>query len=117
MVLSLGNRTNSINNDIDKEKNDIKEDNNKQENKKINEIKRNLDEEKYVINTLKYKIEKLGGELIEEEKDMLNAEIFMTDFCSSLNLSQKRHKTVTKFVILFSKFHILYFSDGICFRH
>jgi len=68
------------NNDIDKEKNDIKEDNNKQENKKINEIKRNLDEEKYVINTLKYKIEKLGGELIEEEKDMLNAEIFMTDF-------------------------------------
>ena len=68
------------NNDKDKEKNEIKEDNNKEENKKVEEIKRNLDEEKYVINTLKYKIEKLGGELIEEEKDMLNAEIFMTDF-------------------------------------
>ena len=69
-----------FNNDKDKEKNEIKEDNNKEENKKVEEIKRNLDEEKYVINTLKYKIEKLGGELIEEEKDMLNAEIFMTDF-------------------------------------
>ena len=68
------------NNDKGKEKNEIKEDNNKEENKKVEEIKRNLDEEKYVINTLKYKIEKLGGELIEEEKDMLNAEIFMTDF-------------------------------------
>ena len=68
------------NNDKGKEKNEIKEDNNKEENKKDEEIKRNLDEEKYVINTLKYKIEKLGGELIEEEKDMLNAEIFMTDF-------------------------------------
>ena len=68
------------NNDKDKEKKEIKEDNNKEENKKVEEIKRNLDEEKYVINTLKYKIEKLGGELIEEEKDMLNAEIFMTDF-------------------------------------
>ena len=68
------------NNEKDKEKNEIKEDNNKEENKKVEEIKRNLDEEKYVINTLKYKIEKLGGELIEEEKDMLNAEIFMTDF-------------------------------------
>ena len=68
------------NNGKDEKKNDIKMENNKKENKKIEGIKRNLDEEKYVINTLKYKIEKLGGELIEEEKDMLNAEIFMTDF-------------------------------------
>lgn len=68
------------NNYKDKENNKIKEDNNKEEKKKVEEVKRNLDEEKYVINTLKYKIEKLGGELIEEEKDMFNAEIFMTDF-------------------------------------
>ena len=71
-------------NDNDKDKNEVKydekEENNKQENKKVEELKRNLDEEKYVIKTLKYKIEKLGGVLIEDEKDMLNAEIFMTDF-------------------------------------
>ena len=29
---------------------------------------------------MKYKIEKLGGELIKEEKDMLNAEIFIAYF-------------------------------------
>jgi hypothetical protein len=83
------------NNDKDKEKNEIKEDNNKEENKKVEEIKRNLDEEKYVINTLKYKIEKLGGELIEEEKDMFNADIFLTDFFDENDLiikSIKEHK-------------------------
>ena len=32
-----------------------------------------------VKNILKYKIQKLGGELIEDEKDMFNADIFLTD--------------------------------------
>ena len=31
-------------------------------------------------NILKYKIQKLGGEIIEEEKDMFQADIFLTDF-------------------------------------
>ena len=31
-------------------------------------------------NTLKYKIQKLGGELIEDEKDKFNADLFLTDF-------------------------------------
>ena len=33
-----------------------------------------------VKNTLKYKIQKMGGELIEEEKDKFNADFFLTDF-------------------------------------
>ena len=45
------------------------------------EIKtRNLDEEKYIKNILKNKVEKLGGKLIEEEKEKFDADIFLTDF-------------------------------------
>ena len=51
---------------IEKE-NDLKE-------KKIGDEVKNK-----VKNTLKYKIQKLGGELIEEEKDMFNSDIFLTD--------------------------------------
>ena len=44
------------------------------------EKKRNLDEEKFVVNALKNKIAKLGGILIDEEKNKFEADIFLTDF-------------------------------------
>ena len=57
--------------------------------KKENKVKNNFK------NILKYKIQKLGGELIEEEKDMFNADIFLTDFFDENDLiikSIKEHK-------------------------
>ena len=45
----------------------------KKENKVDDKVKNN------VKNILKYKIQKLGGELIEEEKNVFNADIFLTD--------------------------------------
>ena len=42
--------------------------------------KRNLEIEKNKYINLKYKIEKLGGKLIEEEKDIFNSDLFLTDF-------------------------------------
>ena len=70
---------NNNNNDNNKN-NEIKV--NKEENvqSKNDGIKRNKIEEKNKIDDLKYKIEKLGGELIEDEKEKLNADIFLTDF-------------------------------------
>ena len=61
---------------------DIKNDNNNVEKEKTeSEIKkRNLIEEKNVIKILKNKIKKLGGILIEEEKEKFNADLFLTDF-------------------------------------
>ena len=42
--------------------------------------KRNLINEKNKYLNLKYKIEKLGGILIEKEEDLFNADLFLTDF-------------------------------------
>ena len=72
----LNNGNNNI--DEDKKENDIvlKDKNNEEKN---NQIKNN------VIKNLKFKIQKLGGELIEEEKDMFNADFFLTDFYEENN--------------------------------
>ena len=72
----LNNGNNNI--DEDKKENDIvlKDKNNEEKNNQIkNNVKKNL----------KYKIQKLGGELIEEEKDMFNADFFLTDFYEENN--------------------------------
>ena len=72
----LNNGNNNI--DDDKKENDIvlKDKNNEEKNNQIkNNFKKNL----------KYKIQKLGGELIEEEKDMFNADFFLTDFYEENN--------------------------------
>ena len=72
----LNNGNNNI--DDDKKENDIvlKDKNNEEKNNQIkNNVKKNL----------KYKIQKLGGELIEEEKDMFNADFFLTDFYEENN--------------------------------
>ncbi len=72
----LNNGNNNI--DEDKKENDIvlKDKNNEQKNNQIkNNVKKNL----------KFKIQKLGGELIEEEKDMFNADFFLTDFYEENN--------------------------------
>ena len=72
----LNNGNNNI--DEDKKENDIvlKDKNNEEKN---NQIKNN------VKKILKFKIQKLGGELIEEEKDMFNADFFLTDFYEENN--------------------------------
>ena len=72
----LNNGNNNI--DDDKKENDIvlKDKNNEEKNNQIkNNFKKNL----------KFKIQKLGGELIEEEKDMFNADFFLTDFYEENN--------------------------------
>ena len=72
----LNNGNNNI--DEDKKENDIvlKDKNNEEKNNQIkNNVKKNL----------KFKIQKLGGELIEEEKDMFNADFFLTDFYEENN--------------------------------
>ena len=72
----LNNGNNNI--DDDKKENDIvlKDKNNEEKNNQIkNNVKKNL----------KFKIQKLGGELIEEEKDMFNADFFLTDFYEENN--------------------------------
>ena len=72
----MNNGNNNI--DEDKKENDIvlKDKNNEEKNNQIkNNVKKNL----------KYKIQKLGGELIEEEKDMFNADFFLTDFYEENN--------------------------------
>ena len=54
---------------------------NKNEEGKEKKSKKYSDEMKNKFkNILKYKIQKLGGEIIEEEKDMFQADIFLTDF-------------------------------------
>ena len=66
------------NTDEDKKENDIalNEKNNEEKNNQIkNNVKKNL----------KFKIQKLGGELIEEEKDLFNADFFLTDFYEEKN--------------------------------
>ena len=45
-----------------------------------NNIKLTKEEMDNLKNNLKYKIEKLGGKLILEEKDIFNSDIFLTDF-------------------------------------
>ena len=72
----MNNGNNNI--DDDKKENDIvlKDKNNEEKNNQIkNNVKKNL----------KFKIQKLGGELIEEEKDMFNADFFLTDFYEENN--------------------------------
>ena len=72
----LNNGNNNI--DEDKKENDIvlKDKNNEEKNNQIkNNVKKNL----------KFKIQKLGGELIEEEKDMFNADFFLTDLYEENN--------------------------------
>ena len=72
----LNNGNNNI--DEDKKENDIvlKDKNNEEKNNQIkNNVKKNL----------KFKIQKLGGELIEEEKDLFNADFFLTDFYEENN--------------------------------
>ena len=72
----LNNGNNNI--DDDKKENDIvlKDKNNEEKNNQIkNNVKKNL----------KFKIQKLGGEFIEEEKDMFNADFFLTDFYEENN--------------------------------
>ena len=72
----LNNGNNNI--DEDKKENDIvlKDKNNEEKNNQIkNNVKKNL----------KFKIQKLGGELIEEEKDIFNADFFLTDFYEENN--------------------------------
>ena len=72
----LNNGNNNI--DEDKKENDIvlKDKNNEEKNNQIkNNVKKNI----------KLKIQKLGGELIEEEKDMFNADFFLTDFYEENN--------------------------------
>ena len=72
----LNNGNNNI--DDDKKENDIvlKDKNNEEKNNQIkNNVKKNL----------KFKIQKLGGELIEEEKDLFNADFFLTDFYEENN--------------------------------
>ena len=61
-------------------KNELRVDNKKEEEKE-KKGKKFTDEMKNKFkNILKYKIQKLGGELIEEEKDLFQADIFLTDF-------------------------------------
>ena len=72
----LNNGNNNI--DDDKKENDIvlKDKNDEEKNNQIkNNVKKNI----------KLKIQKLGGELIEEEKDMFNADFFLTDFYEENN--------------------------------
>ena len=64
-------------------KNDVKKEENVETKNKIknkNKNKRNTLEEKSKIEDIKYKIEKLGGKLIEDEKEKLNADLFLTDY-------------------------------------
>ena len=72
---------NDGNNNIDdKKENETVLNDKKNEGEKINiQIKNN------VKNNLKLKIQKLGGELIEEEKDMINADFFLTDYYEDNN--------------------------------
>lgn len=72
----LNNGNNNI--DEDKKENDIVL-NDKNNEEKNNQIKNN------VKKNIKLKIQKLGGELIEEEKDMFNADFFLTDFYEENN--------------------------------
>lgn len=81
-IINNTNEDNKCNNEKD-----IKDDTNnnikmEEENIEIEkkEKKRNLDEEKFVVNALKNKIAKLGGILIDEEKNKFEADIFLTDF-------------------------------------
>ena len=90
--ININNNKISDNNNCNIEK-DIKKDNNNnlEKGKAEKEIKkRNLIEEKNVIKILKNKIQKLGGKLIEEEKEIFNADIFLTDFYDEKDLIIKR---------------------------
>ena len=79
-------KENNVSNDnIQIGSNDNKDCENKmleEKDEKINDriFKRNLLEEKNTFDNIKLKIEKLGGILIEDEKDIFNADLFLTDF-------------------------------------
>lgn len=72
--------TNAIKENKDSPNNQINEKNIKENEKEIKENKINDEMKNNFKNTLKYKIQKLGGELIEDEKDKFNADLFLTDF-------------------------------------
>ena len=74
------NKDNIIQNNKDNSK-EVLTETNKNEEGKEKKSKKYSDEMKNKFkNILKYKIQKLGGEIIEEEKDMFQADIFLTDF-------------------------------------
>ena len=74
------NKDNIIQNNKDNSK-EVLTETNKNEEGKEKKTKKYSDEMKNKFkNILKYKIQKLGGEIIEEEKDMFQADIFLTDF-------------------------------------
>ena len=74
------NKDNIIQNNKDNSK-EVFTETNKNEEGKEKKSKKYSDEMKNKFkNILKYKIQKLGGEIIEEEKDMFQADIFLTDF-------------------------------------
>ena len=72
--------TNAIKENNDSPNNQTNEKNIKENEKEIKENKINDEMKNNFKNTLKYKIQKLGGELIEDEKDKFNADLFLTDF-------------------------------------
>lgn len=72
--------TNAIKENKDSPNNQTNEKNIKENEKEIKENKINDEMKNNFKNTLKYKIQKLGGELIEDEKDKFNADLFLTDF-------------------------------------
>jgi FCP1-like phosphatase family protein len=71
---------NAIKENKDSPNNQTNEKNIKENEKEIKENKINDEMKNNFKNTLKYKIQKLGGELIEDEKDKFNADLFLTDF-------------------------------------
>ena len=62
---------------FNKELNDINKTNEEIKDKNIKPRKQ--EEEKKILNNIKKKIEKLGGKLIENEKDIFNADLFLVD--------------------------------------
>ena len=68
----------------DKKENEINLNENINEDKKEEENK-NIEMKNNVRNNLKIKIQRLGGELIENEKDIFNADFFLTDFYDENN--------------------------------
>ena len=74
------NKDNIIQDNKDNSKEELTETNKNEEGKEKKSKKYSDEMKNKFKNILKYKIQKLGGEIIEEEKDMFQADIFLTDF-------------------------------------
>ena len=74
------NKDNIIQVNKDNSKEELTETNKNEEGKEKKNKKYSDEMKNKFKNILKYKIQKLGGEIIEEEKDMFQADIFLTDF-------------------------------------